>query len=112
MNNKIKTPPKWVAVYPQGSKEGDEEQAFFISLSRHKKYEWRSVAHMAKETNLSKERVEEIINKYWKKGMIFQNPINEDLWGYWERIPKMIPEQKESITEVDHNTRIDNAGFF
>ena len=106
MNNKIKTPPKWTDVYPQGSKQGDEEQGFFIAISRNSKWQWRSTAQIAKEANLSKERVDEILNKYWKKGMVFQNPANEDQWGYWERCPEMLPIKEDSITTNDHNDRI------
>ena len=106
MKNKVKTPPKWTAVYPQGTKQGDEEQDFFISLSRNPKWQWRSTASIAKEAKLSKERVEEIIAKYYKKGMIFQNPANEDQWAYWERVPDMLPQQEDSITSKDHNDRI------
>jgi hypothetical protein len=109
MKNKKKTPPKWTAVYPQGTKEGDEEQGFFISLSRNPKFTWRSTAQIAKESKLSKERVDEILNKYWKKGMVFQHPTNENNWGYWERVPEMLPEEKESITSTDHTTRINKV---
>ena len=55
---------KWINVYPQGTKEGDEEQKFFISLARHPKYEWRSLAAVAKESGLDKKRVEQIIQKH------------------------------------------------
>lgn len=106
MKNKTKTPPKWTSVYPQGSKEGDEEQGFFIALARNSKWKWRSTAHLAKESKLSKERVDEILAKYWKKGMVFQNPASEDQWGYWERVPEMLPAEEESITSKDHNERI------
>lgn len=106
MNNKAKTPPKWTDVYPQGSKQGDEEQGFFIAISRSLKWQWRSTAQISKESNLSKERVDEILNKYWKKGMVFQNPANEDQWGYWERCPEMLSVKEDSITTEDHNDRI------
>lgn len=109
MKIKTKTPPKWTSVYPQGTKEGDEEQGFFISIARNPKWQWRSTAQIAKESKLSKERVDEILNKYWKKGMVFQNPANEDQWGYWERVPEMLPVEEESITSRDHNGRI-NGG--
>lgn len=104
---KSKLPPKWTDVYPQGTKAGDEEQGVFISLSRHPKYQWRSTAQIAKEANLTKERVEEILSKYYKKNMIFQNPSNPDQWGYWERLPDMLPREKASLTAVDHKSRID-----
>jgi hypothetical protein len=102
-----KNPKKWTEVYPAGTSRGDEEARFFRSLSRNKQYEWRSVAALSKESNLSKERVEEIISKYYKLGIIFQNPKNEDYWGYWERVPHMIPEVKKSMCSEDKENRID-----
>jgi hypothetical protein len=96
-------------VYPQGTTEGDEEQKLFIALARHPEYEWRSVAAISKESGLSKERVEEILQKYYKKGIVFQSPKNEDLWGYWERVPEMLNKNGSSITEKDHENRVDSA---
>lgn len=86
----VNAPQKWIDVYPQGCKEGDEEQKFFIALARNKDYDWRSVNSVAKDSGLSKERVDELIAKYVKKGLIFQNPTNDTLWGYWERVPHML----------------------
>ncbi len=105
----MKKPKKWSNVYPQGCKQGDEEQAFFISLARNSKWHWRSTAAVANESNLSKERVEELLMKYYKKGMVFQNPANEDQWGYWERVPQMLPTDDDSITTKDHDDRIKKA---
>jgi hypothetical protein len=106
---KAKKPPKWINIYPQGTKEGDEEQKFFIALSRHPKWEWRSVAQMAKETGLTEKRIEEMINKYYKKGMVFQNPKNEIYWGYWERVPEMLPKDDGTIVQKDQKSRIKGA---
>jgi hypothetical protein len=103
----MKKLPKWSDIYPQGCKAGDEEQEFWIAIARHPKWQWRSIAAIAKESGLSKERVEELINKYWKKGMIFQNPQNDDQWAYWERVPNMIPGDSKSIISEDHQKRID-----
>jgi hypothetical protein len=100
--------PKWYNVIP-GGKTGDEEQRFFISLSRHPKFEWRSVSAIAKEANLSAERVEEIITKYNKMGMVVQHPKNEDNYGYWERVPDFIPDIPDSIAKSDQNDRITKA---
>lgn len=105
---KYKEPPKWTDVYPQGTKEGDEEQAFFIALTRTK-WDWRSTAALAKEAKITRERVDEIISKYYELGMLFQNPSNDDQWGYWERCKNFLPEEEKSITELDHNTRIKKA---
>ena len=106
---KVKKPPKWTDVYPQGTKEGDEEQVFFIALARHPKWEWRSVPQLSKEAGLTEKRVEELINKYYKKGMIFQNPKNEIYWGYWERVPEYLPKDNGSITGKDQKHRINLA---
>jgi hypothetical protein len=106
MSNK---PKKWTDVYPQGTKDGDEEQRFFIALARHKQYTWRSVASLVKESKLSKERVEQIIQKYYKKNMVFANPNSEDQWGYWERNPEMLNSDKKSIAASDQKKRIDKA---
>lgn len=102
-----KNPPKWINVYPQGTKEGNEEQKMFISLARHPKYEWRSISALSAESGLSKKRVEEILSKYYNKGMIFQNPKNEEQWGYWERVPQMLKDDNDSIVQKEQNNRID-----
>lgn len=99
-------PKKWVEVYPAGTTEGDEEARFFRSLGRHPKYDWRSVAAISKESGLDKGRVEKIIKKYFDMGMVFQNPKNEDHWGYWERVPHMLPERLGSISDEDKKSRI------
>lgn len=104
-----KKPPKWTNVYPQGTKEGDEEQKFFIALARHPKYDWRSVSAIAAEAGLTKKRVEEIISKYYKKGLVFQNPKNTDQWGYWERVPHMLKDDDSSLVKKDQEKRINDA---
>lgn len=100
-----KKPQQWINVYPQGTKEGDEEQALFIALVRNQ-IPWRSVAALAKESNLTEKRVEQILEKYDKLGMVFQNPTTEDQWGYWTRLPDMLPDIKESLVLKDHKNRI------
>ena len=106
--SKIK-PKKWTEVYPVGTREGDEESRFFRSLARHPKYEWRSVAAISKESRLSKERTEQIISKYFKMKMVLQNPKNEDHWGYWERVPEMLPEEYVSISDKDKRDRVSRS---
>lgn len=103
---KRKLPPKWPDVYPHGTKAGDEEQAFFIALGRHPKWDWRSTAQLAKESNVTKERIEQIISKYYNKGMVFQNPLNEDQWGYWERHRELLPKEEDQLADADHKDRI------
>jgi hypothetical protein len=107
--SKLKKPPKWIHVYPQGTKDGDEEQSFFIALARHPKYTWRSTAALAKEAGLSKERVEEIAIKYYNKKMVLQNPKNEDQWGYWERNLDELEADEGTVVQKDHESRIDKS---
>lgn len=106
---KQKKPKKWTEVYPQGTKEGDEEQRLFIALGRHPKYDWRSVAALAKEANLTKTRTEEILNKYHQKGLVFQNPKTDDQWGYWERVPHMLPSEAKTVVQRDQDGRIEKV---
>ena len=102
-------PKKWVDCYPQGTKEGDEEYRFFIALARNIKFEWRSTGALQKEANLSAQRMEEILTKYFKKGMVFQNPKKEDSWGYWERVPQMLQKVQKSVSDQDKSNRINQA---
>ena len=101
-------PPKWTNVYPQGSKEGDEESKFFIALGRNPKFKWRSVSAIAKETGLSQKRVEEIVAKYYTNGMVLQNPKNEDQWGYWERVG-VDGTDDSTIAQTDQKKRVKRA---
>lgn len=98
---------KWTDIYSLGTKEGDEELAFFISLARSSKYVWRSTSGIANDTGLTKERVEEIIDKYLKMNMVYQHPKNDDNWGYWERIPvDMLPKDYQSLVSKDQKNRM------
>jgi hypothetical protein len=105
---KIK-PKKWTEVYPQGTPEGDEEARFFRSLARHPKYDWRSTAALAKESGLPQKRVEEIISKYLKRNIVFQSSSNEEHWGYWERVPHMVPDEYMTASDSDKDRRIRRA---
>lgn len=95
----------WWEVYPQGTKEGDEETRFFIALSRKPEFKYRSVEEIAAESGLSKVRVDELIQKYVSLGMISANPSDPEMWGYWERINKKDSKPK-SIVEEDHDCRV------
>lgn len=100
-------PKKWTDIYPIGTKEGDEEFAFFVCLARNAKYVWRSTSGLASDSKLTKERVEQIIEKYFKLGMIFAHPKNDDSWGYWERVPKdLLPTKYQSLVSKDHKQRM------
>lgn len=102
----MKNPPHWFDVYPQHTREGDEEAKVFTSLARNIKWNWRTVASISKETGLAKERVEEILFKYMKKGMVFQNPKNDDQWGYWVNVPEMLGGKPKSINQEDLENRL------
>jgi hypothetical protein len=104
---KIK-PPKWVDVYPYGTKAGDEEHSVFVVLARNPKFDWRSLAQIVKETGLSAERVEEILFKYHKKGMVFQRETDAGHWAYWERVPHLLPDDT-SLVKKDQNQRVDDC---
>jgi hypothetical protein len=105
---KTKKLPKWHQVIPAG-KTGDEEQRFFIALARHPKFEWRSVAALSKETGLTRERVEQIITKYHKMGLVIQNSKADESYAYWERVPDSVPADPSSITTADQTARIKSA---
>jgi len=100
-------PLHWTDVYSQGTPEGDEEQLFFVYLARDEKYQFKTIAQIALETSLSKERVEQIIGKYHKLNMVFQNPKNEDSWGYWEKCPELVPKKYVPISEKSKQKRIE-----
>lgn len=90
--------PEWYEIYPQGTPEGEEEKKFFISLARNKKYkQWRSVSAISKETDISQQRIEEIIFKYNKIGLVIQNPSNTEFWGYYHNNLDIVPEEKDSV---------------
>jgi len=103
----MSAPRPWYELYPQGTKEGDEEQKFFKALCRHPKYEWRSAAAIAKETGLNISRVEEIIAKYHPLGVVVQSK-SDDNWGYYQRVAKS-DSDKRSLSQKDKDSRIDKA---
>ena len=99
-------PKKWHQVYPQGTTDGDQEQKVFVILARNPKYEWRSISAIAKESNLTEERVEQIMEKYMKLGIVFQNKDDENKWAYWERVPERLPNKPTSVGKDDQLKRI------
>jgi hypothetical protein len=101
----MKSPPNWYDVYPKNTKEGDEEQKLFTSLARGK-WSWRSVGALEKETGLNKETIEKILYKYMKRNMVFQNPKNEEQWGYWSNVPEMLNKKEKSIADEDKEKRL------
>lgn len=100
---------RWWEVYPQGTREGDEETRFFIALCRKPEFRFRSVDELSLESGLTKVRVEELIQKYVSLGMISASPSDPDMWGYWERVGKPQVVSK-TITEEDHEIRVKKCG--
>lgn len=102
----INKPPTWCQVYPHGTKEGDDEMVFFYALARSK-WEWVSTAQIAKQSGLSRERVEQIISKYlnWNPPLVLQSATKEDHWAYWERVPDLLTPPK-SLGDLDQENRI------
>ena len=105
----MQKPKKWYEVYPYGTKEGDEEAKVFRALSRHPKFDYRSTGAIIKATGISRERIEEVIDKYinFNPPLIFAHPTNEEHWGYWERCPDRIQDDDRDISEKDKEARID-----
>lgn len=105
----MQKPKKWYDVYPYGTKEGDEEAKVFRALSRHKKFDYRSTGMIIKETGLSRERIEEIIDKYisCEPPLVYPHPSNEEHWGYWERVPDQVQDKSKTISGNDKESRID-----
>jgi len=91
---------------PKVQEKGMKNYKFFTALARNPKWSWRSVASLAKETNLSQERIEDIIYKYMQKGMVFKNPKNDEQWGYWANVPEMLGNKTKSINQEDKDNRL------
>jgi hypothetical protein len=53
--------------------------------------------------------VEEIISKYLKRNMVFQSSSNEEHWGYWERVPHVVPDEYMTASDSDKDRRIRRA---
>lgn len=103
-------PKKWTEVYPYGTKEGDDEAKFFRALARHPKFDYRSTGAIIKATGLSRQRVEEIVDKYVNKvspPLLFPHVSNDDHWGYWERCQDRLKEDKRDISRKDKDSRVD-----
>ena len=77
-------------------------------MSRHPKYPWRSISALVTESGLSQERIEELLFKYLKKGLVFIDPNNPNKWGYWERVPDMLKDPI-NINSLDKHKRIENS---
>lgn len=100
-------PRKWPEVYPHGTPEGDEEARFFRALARGET-DYVSTSAIMLTSGLSRERVEEIIDKYigMNPPLIYAHKTNEEHWAYWERIPDEIRRDGRSLSEKDKDIRI------
>ena len=107
----MKQPKKWHEIYPNGTKDGEEEAKVFRCLSRNPSFAWVSTAAIVRNTNLSYERVEEIIDKYASKTnppLIYAHQSNDDHWAYWERIPDFIKKDDRDLSTKDKDITIKN----
>ncbi len=102
-------PKKWWQVYNPNSPEGSDERNFFSALARNPKYDWQSVSGIATKAKLTEKRVEEIIKKYHKLGIVLQSPKNEQLWGYWEDHKSLVAKKTPSISDKDTKIRTDKV---
>lgn len=99
---------KWHEVYNQTS----EERNFFVGKDGKSglvraSYVFRSVAALMKESGLTREQVERIVDKYLKLGIAVASPNKEDHYGYWERIMLAGPATGGSptIAQADQGDR-------
>ncbi len=102
---------KWWQIFAN-----DDEKRVFVGkdgtdglVRSEKNYKWRTLASLVENSGLSKEKVEKILNKYIKAGLIFQNDRG-DKFGYWENVaPHLgLPEAKSEV-EQDQQSRIEKA---
>ena len=96
----------WYDIYPKGTIEGDIEEKIFKSLTRNKKWKFRSVNGLSRELKIKEDIVEKIILKYSKIGLVIQNPQNDMQWGYWETCGNT-KKKNYSVQEFDYKKRLE-----
>jgi hypothetical protein len=95
----------WYDIYPKGTKEGDIEEKIFKTLTRNKKWKFRSISGLSRELKIKEDVIEKIVLKYSKIGVIIQNPQNDMQWGYWQTCG--IDKKKSySVQEFDYRKRL------
>lgn len=105
-----KTLKKWWAVYAN-----DEEKRFFVGkdgnsgLCRNTEFDWRSTEALARESGLSKAKIEIIIDKYHKAGIVVQHAKDPEKWGYWEKCSSTVTSSTKDVTKDDQQARVDKA---
>lgn len=106
------TPKKWHESY-----RNDAEKCVFVGKdgcsglirakdkTTGKPYEWRTTDSLARESGLSKKRVEEILEYWTNKKVVRQHSKDPEKWGYWE----IVGEEKSDpdVVAKDHENRID-----
>ncbi len=111
MPQTIEKPAKWWAAY-----RNDEEKCVFVGKDGQsglirardkdgKHYDWRSTDALARESGLSKKRVEEILDHWCKKGVVRQHSKDPEKWGYWENVGAEKPDPDPVLK--DHEDRVD-----
>ncbi len=101
---------KWHEVY-----SNSDEQKFFIGKDGksglvRSQYDFRSVAALAKEAGLTKDRTEQIIDKFVKMGVVIVSPNKEDHYGYWQRVsPNLGSAVALSVSAADQGERVKKA---
>ena len=110
-------PQKWYNAY-----RNDEEKCVFVGKdgcsgliratdkATGKKFEWRSTDMLAKESGLSKKRVEEILEHYCNKRVVRQHAKDPEKWGYWE----LVGNEKDDpdVVAKDHEARMEKQQQF
>lgn len=101
---------KWWQVYAN-----DEEKRFFVGkdgnsgLCRKGDFEWRSIEALARESGLTKSRVEEIVDKYQKAGLVVQHAKDPEKWGYVHKVGSPASAAKSDVVKGDQKDRVDKA---
>lgn len=95
-------PKTWAEVY----RNDDDRNVFVgkdgVSGLTRSKFDWRTVDALSKESGLTKEKVEKILDYYNKKGICIQH-ANGEKWGYWENVGAN--KEPVDVVKVDQDER-------
>ena len=64
----------------------NEEKLFLLALIIEPDKIWRSAEGLARELGWPIEKVTGFLEHFTAMGVVVQNPENEKLWGYWEKV--------------------------
>lgn len=89
----------------------DDELFFFVGRDKksglvRSDFDYRSVAALIKESGLTEQRVEQILNKYLKKGLVIQSTNKIDHYAYWRLAKNQGGEKKKSLAQSDKDKRM------